>query len=139
MDPLEEELRAYFDLLVDRLQARGMSLEEARRQARLEMEGVEQVKEKVRDSLRFAGLREFARDVRFALRWLRRSPAFAAVTVLTLALGIGVNTAVFSVVWSVLLRPLPYDHSERLGVVWAAFHKLGTARAPVSDCNTGCR
>src|SRR5262245_8127150 len=105
-DELDEELRSSFDMMVDQHVARGMSLSEARRAARLEFEGVEQVKEKVRDGFAGSGLQTIGQDVRQAWRALRRRPSFALISLITLALGIGVNTAVFSVFYAVLLRPL---------------------------------
>jgi putative ABC transport system permease protein len=129
---LDAELRSCFELLVDRYQEQGLAPEEAVRLARLEFEGFEQVKEQVREiHMRFT-LDSFLQDVRCGWRALRKNPAFAAVAVLTLALGIGVNTAIFSLVYAVLLRPLPYHHPEQLALIWSNYQKMSAARAPAS-------
>ena len=79
-----------------------------------------------------AALQTFLNDVRYAWRGLLRRPSFALIAVATLALGIGVNTAVFSVFHAVLMRPLPYQHPEQLVRIWAEFQSRGIARAPLS-------
>ena len=107
-DELNEEVEASFAMTVDRFVAEGMSLSAARRAARIEFEGVEQVKEKIRDGLVGSALLVFLQDARYAWRGLCRRPSFAFIALLTLALGIGVNTAVFSVFHGILLHPLPY-------------------------------
>jgi hypothetical protein len=129
---LNEEVEASFAMTVDRFVAQGMSLSAARRAARIEFEGVEQVKEKVRDGLVGSALLVFVQDARYAWRALCRRPSFAFIALLTLALGIGVNTAVFSVFHGILLHPLPYDHPERLVRIWASYRDAGYARAPFS-------
>jgi putative ABC transport system permease protein len=92
----------------------------ARRQALVELEGVEQVKERVRDVRRGAWLEQARQDVRYALRLVRRDPGLTTVVVLTLALGIGATTAMFTVVNGVLFEPLPYPAPERLMTVYGA-------------------
>jgi putative ABC transport system permease protein len=136
-DDLDEELRSSFDMIVDRYAAHGMPAAAARRAARLEFEGLEQVKENVRDGLVGSGLQAFLQDTRYAVRGLGRRPSFTAIALTTLALGIGVNTAVFSVFYGVLLRPLPYSHPERLALIWSSFRTAGHARAPVSGAILG--
>jgi predicted permease len=131
-DELDEELRSSFEMVVDRYRASGMSSAEARRTARIDFEGVEQVKESIRDGLAGSSLETLAQDVRYAWRGLWRRPSFAVVALTTLALGIGVNTAVFSVFYGVLLRPLPYGDPGRLALIWGSVNAAGSARAVVS-------
>src|SRR5262245_48281157 len=111
---LDEEIRFHIDRQFERNLRDGMAPDEARRQAYLEFGGVELVKEKTRDEFRPALIQDSLLDVRYAIRALRRAPVFACVATLTLALGIGATTAVFSVVRGVLIKPLPFRDSDAL-------------------------
>ena len=111
---LENELQSHFDHLVDSHVHNGLAHDEAVRRARLELGGVDQIKEEHRDARGIAVIDDFARDVRYAFRQLRRAPGFAALAVLCLGLGIGVNTAIFGVINAVILRPMPVADPERL-------------------------
>ena len=113
-----EEIQTYLDMLTEAKIREGLTPREARRNALVELGGVEQVQERVRE-IRMGQLIETAwRDIRFGVRALVHSPVFSVVTVLSLALGIGANTAIFSVVNGLLLRPLPYPEPEQIVDVW---------------------
>jgi predicted permease len=111
---LDSELRFHFDQLVAEYVRQGISEAQARRKARQEFGGIEQVKEECRDARGTLWLDSTLQDIRFSLRTLRKSPALAIAVVGTLALGIGANTAIFSVLNGVLLRSLPYPDADRL-------------------------
>ncbi|MEO8125564.1 MAG: ABC transporter permease [Bryobacteraceae bacterium] len=115
---LDAELQTYLDQLTEAKRATGLSEDEARRAARIELGGIEQVKEEVRQVRTGQVLEEFFQDLRYGARTLRKNLAFTAVAVLALALGIGANTAMFSVAYGLLLRPLPYGDADRVALVF---------------------
>jgi putative ABC transport system permease protein len=110
----EEELRSHLEMAAEENRRRGMSAEEARRKAMRDFGGVTQVRETVRMREGVPFLENLRRDVAYALRQMRKSPGFAAVVVLTLALGIGATTAIFTLVYSTLLRALPFPQDQRI-------------------------
>lgn len=111
---LDEELAFHVEHLIETKIANGMNAADARRKALKEIEGYEQKKEECRDARGLNWLEDIARDVRYGLRMLSRSPIFTAVAILSLALGIGSNSAIFSVIDTLLLRPLPVPHPQQL-------------------------
>jgi putative ABC transport system permease protein len=129
---ISEEIESHLRLHIDDLVASGESPESARRQALLRLGGVEQVRERWRERRGLPVLGNLCRDLLFGARMLWRDPGYTSVAALTLALGIGANSAVFGIVDAVLLRPLPYPASERLVLVWATSEKRGTTEDVVS-------
>jgi putative ABC transport system permease protein len=117
---LENEILAHLELAERDAVARGLSPEEARRAARLRFGGIEQMKEEHRDERSFRWIETVLRDLRYGLASLRRTPGFTAIVVSVLALGIGANVAMFSVVDAVLLKPLPFPEPNRIVRVWEA-------------------
>ena len=111
---LAEEVRSHVEMETEGFVERGMPLEAARAAARRHFGNATAVTEHAHDAWTFAPFESLLKDVRHGFRAMRRSPAFSLVVILTFALGVGVNTAIFSVVDEVLIKPLPYPESERL-------------------------
>ena len=135
---LDLELQFHLDMLAEQNMRAGMSRDEARRAARRAFGAVETVKDDVRDAWLSRFVEVLAQDVRYGLRGIRRHPGFAVAVILTMALGIGANTAIFSVVNGVLLRPLPYPDGDRLVVLQqasprAATEDLGFSAKDIAD------
>jgi predicted permease len=115
---LSESIQEHLEEKIDELMEEGMARELAEQTARREFGNVTLIEERSREVWQWPALESLLRDMRFALRRLSKSPGFTATILLTLAIGMGANTAVFSVVNSVLLKPLPYPHSEELAALW---------------------
>jgi predicted permease len=130
---LDEELRYHIESEIEEYVARGMNPEEARRAALLSMNGIEQRKEECRDTRRVQWLEDVWQDMRYGLRWLRKSPMFTVAAALTIALGVGANTAVFSLIDAVLLRSLPVQDPKELIFLQAA-GSAGPPGAPPYPC-----
>lgn len=134
---LDAELCAAVDELAAAHVAAGLQPAEARRRALLDLGGTEQVKAQVRDARIGASALALFRDIALAWRGLRKAPAFTLAVVVTLAIGIGANTATFSLVNAVLLQPLPYRAADRLVFVWSDMTAAGYPRGPLSGPELG--
>jgi len=131
LDDLDQDIREHIERETQDNIARGMSPEEARYAALRKFGNVARVKEEAREVWSFVWFEQLLQDIRYGLRLLRRSPLFALAAILTLAIGIGANTAIFTVVHAVLLRGLPYPDANRLAIIWTG---LGDEhRAPASE------
>src|SRR5258706_11202336 len=132
---LDDELRFHIEAQIEDNLRRGMTREQARHEAQRSFGGVERVKEAYRDQRGIPLLETLIQDLRHSERMLRRSPAFTAIAILTLALGIGATSAIFSVVNAVLLKPLPFRNADRLALVRQQIPKLGpqTMRVAAPD------
>jgi len=131
-EDLDEEILYHLNKDIERSVGRGLTPEEARRAALRGFGALQQIKEESRDARRIRFFEDLARDIRYAARRLRQRSGLTAVTGFTLGLGIGASTAIFGIVNSVLLQPLPYQNPNRLVMIWSNNLKRSDGRGPVS-------
>lgn len=134
---MEAEMRFHLDMEIDNNARNGMTKEEARLTALQSFGGLDQAKENYRDIARFRWIEDLWMDLRISKRSLLKKPGFTVFAIITFALGIGANTAIFSVVKAVLLEPLPYKNPEQLVMLWENDTLEGNDRNPVSPGNFG--
>lgn len=118
---LNEELQYHLDQKTQEFISKGLGEKEAHYASLREFDGLQQSKENCRDARKVNWIQDFAQDLRFGARMLRKNLGFTAVAILTLAIGIGANTAIFSVVHAVLIKSLPYPNADRLAIIWSAW------------------
>jgi predicted permease len=141
---IEEEFRFHLEMTVQENVRNGLSAEEAQNAAARRFGSVSQVREAGRGIRRGYTLDVLLQDLRYSFRIFAEQPGLFITVALTMMLGIGANTAIFSVVHSVLLKPLPYDHPEQLALIWSNFQKTGASKAPaapaqVKEMRENCR
>jgi predicted permease len=140
---LDEEIRSHLEAAEAHHRERGLSAEEAHRAALLDFGGVDSAKEGVREAWALARLKEIGRDARYAVRGFRKHFAYAATVVLTLALAIGASGAIFNALWTIVVRPLPFAHDDRLAVLQLAPNSdapsVGLSPLEVADFRTASR
>ena len=129
---LDDELRDHLEQATEQYVAKGMAPGEAQRRARLDLGGIEQTKEHCRDTRRVNRVQDLMQDLHFGLRLLRKNPGFTSIAVLTLALAIGANTAIFSAVYAVLIKPLPFKNADRLAFILKKNVPRGWSRNPIA-------
>jgi predicted permease len=122
---LDEELRDHLDREAEKYRHMGASDEDAMRRARLALGGAEQVRQQCREARGTRRLEDFIQDLRYGVRTLRKNPRLTAMIILSLAIGIGANTAIFSVTSTLLLKPLPYKDADRLAILWLRSPGIG--------------
>src|SRR5580765_430684 len=132
---LEEEIESHLQMHIEDNLQLGMTPEEARRQALIKLGGIESTKEAYRDQRSLPVLESLLQDLRFARRKLLKNPGFTAVAVLTLAICIGANLAIFAVVDAILVRSLPFPDPDRLVVIHNAYPRTGIKRGNASIAN----
>jgi predicted permease len=135
LDDLDQDIHDYVEQETQDNIGRGMTPEQAHYAALSKFGNVTRIKEEAREVWTFVWLEQLLQDVRYGLRQLRRNPGFTAVAALTLALGIGANTAIFSIINAVLLTPLPFPHPDRLVQIWERNPHIGLEQGVVSPYN----